>query len=412
MVSEEMYRLGSTRSSIRELFEYGNRKAAEIGSENVMDFSLGNPSIPAPKAVEEAIEKLLREQTPVSLHGYTSAPGNIDVRRAISADLNNRFRANIGPENLFMIGGAAPALISCLRALTNGRDSEVIGIAPYFPEYRVFAESSANAKFQVVSADTEAFQINFSELEEKINSKTSVVIINSPNNPSGVVYTKETLERLGGLLDKKSRELGTTIYLLTDEPYRELVYNGAEAPYVPAFYKNTVMCYSYSKSLSLAGERIGYVMIPCEVENWQQVYSAVAGAARAIGHVCAPSLMQLVVGMCSEVRPDTGIYQRNSALLYEGMTEMGYKCAKPDGAFYLFFEAPCGLSGQEFSDLAKENYCLLLVPGDSFGCPGHLRMSYCVPTERVEQALPFMKKLMEDAKNAAARAAGLSEVSV
>jgi len=398
MLSEKMYGLGSARSSIRELFEYGSRKALEVGAENILDFSLGNPSIPAPATVQEAIEHLLRTETAVTLHSYTSAVGDAGVRTTLAESLNRRFKAGVAAENLFMISGAAAALISCFRALTPDAQSEIVGIAPFFPEYKVFAEHSAGAVFRMVPADTEHFQINFEALEDTLNANTRVVVINSPNNPSGVVYTPETLTRLGALLRAKSEETGHPIFLLTDEPYRELVYGGQSVPWVPDFYENTVVCYSYSKSLSLPGERIGYVLVPPAVTEWHSVYLAIAGAARAIGHVCAPSLMQRVAALCCDVQPDVSIYERNSRLLYQSMTAMGYRCAKPDGAFYLFFEAPSGLTGQQFSDMAKEKYNLLIVPGDSFGCPNHLRLSYCVPTARIEQALPLLEKLMAEAK--------------
>ena len=398
MLSKEMYNLGSARSAIRELFEYGRLKALECGPENVMDFSLGNPSIPAPKEVEDAILKLIKEESPTALHGYTSAVGDNNARTSIAESLNRRYNSGLAADNLFIIGGAAPAVISCLKALTESPNSEFITIAPYFPEYKVYIENGAGAVMRVVPADTESFQINFPALEEIINPNTCGIIINSPNNPSGVVYTLQTLERLSKLLEEKSKEFDRTIYLISDEPYRELVYGGVEVPYVPAVYKNTLICYSYSKSLSLPGERIGYVVVPPSAHDWQNIYLAVAGAARAIGHVCAPSLMQKVAGLCCDVAPDLSIYERNSTLLYDRMTQIGYNCAKPDGAFYLFFGAPNGLSGKDFSDLAKDKYNLLAVPGDSFGCPDHIRMSYCVPTERIEKALPFLEELFEISK--------------
>jgi len=398
MVSQEMYGLGSARSSIRELFEYGSRKAKELGPENVMDFSLGNPSTPAPAAVEAAIEHLLRTETATALHSYTSALGDAGVRATLAESLNRRFGVGATADNLFMVSGAASALIACFKALTPEAESEIVGIAPFFPEYKVFAERSAGATFCMVPADTENFQINFDALEQILRPNTCMVVINSPNNPSGVVYTRETLERLGALLRAKSEAYGHPIFLLSDEPYRELVYGGLSVPWVPDFYENTVVCYSYSKSLSLPGERIGYVLVPPTVHQWQTVYLAIAGAARACGHVCAPSLMQRVAALCCDVQPDVSIYEHNSRLLYDNMTAMGYRCAKSGGAFYLFFEAPCGLTGQQFSDLAKEKYNLLIVPGDGFGCPNHLRLSYCVPTARIEQALPFLEKLMAEVK--------------
>lgn len=398
MVSKQMHKIGSSRSCIRNLFEYGKQKAAEIGPENVMDFSIGNPSIPAPQAIEDAIKKLIKEETAVSLHSYTSAVGDENTRKKIAESLSKRFNANIKAKNLFIIGGAAPALIACFKALTIDSKDEFVSIAPYFPEYRVYVENGAGAVFKVAEADLENFQINFEALENNININTRAVILNSPNNPSGAVYTKETLKKLSRLLIQKSASFGRPIYLVSDEPYRELVYRDIEVPYIPDFYNNTIICYSYSKSLSLPGERIGYVLVPSSVDDFDDVFNAITGAARAIGHVCAPSLMQKIVALCCDVKPDKSIYEHNGTLLYEKMTDMGYRCVKPDGAFYLFFEAPGGLTAQQFSDLAKEKYNLLIVPGDDFGCPTHLRMSYCVPTERIEQALPILEKLIKEVK--------------
>lgn len=398
MVSKQMHKIGSSRSCIRNLFEYGKQKAAEIGPENVMDFSIGNPSIPAPQAIEDAIKKLIKEETAVSLHSYTSAVGDENTRKKIAESLSKRFNANIKAKNLFIIGGAAPALIACFKALTIDSKDEFVSIAPYFPEYRVYVENGAGAVFKVAEADLENFQINFEALENNININTRAVILNSPNNPSGAVYTKETLQKLSELLKRKSASFGRPIYLVSDEPYRELVYRDIEVPYIPDFYDNTIICYSYSKSLSLPGERIGYVLVPSSVDDFDDVFNAITGAARAIGHVCAPSLMQKIVALCCDVKPDKSIYEHNGTLLYEKMTDMGYRCVKPDGAFYLFFEAPGGLTAQQFSDLAKEKYNLLIVPGDDFGCPTHLRMSYCVPTERIEQALPILEKLIKEVK--------------
>lgn len=398
MISKKMHQLGSERSYIRELFEYGKKKAAEIGAENVMDFSLGNPSIPAPQAVEDAIKKLMAEETPFVLHSYTSSPGDEQARAVIAASLSRRFATSVQAEHLFLTSGAAAGLISCLKAVTTDAQSEIIVLAPFFPEYKVYVEDGAGARLQIVDASPPDFQINFDLLAQRITANTRAVIVNSPNNPSGVVYTRATLERLGALLLEKSEAFSAPIYLISDEPYRELVYGDAEVPYVPDFYDNTLVCYSFSKSLSLPGERIGYVLVPPSVSDAGAVYSAVAGAARAIGHVCAPSLMQRVIALCCDVAPDKSVYERNRQLLYDEMTRMGYRYAKPDGAFYLFFEAPGGLSGREFSNLARDRHNLLVVPGDAFGCQTYLRMSYCVPTERIEQALPFLAQLIEELK--------------
>jgi aspartate aminotransferase len=393
MISKQMYEYGSIRSSIRELFEYGKKRAEIVGKENVYDFSLGNPSIPAPQKVQEAIVNIVNNEAPVSTHGYSSAPGSDFVRETIADSLNKKHGTSFTKGNLFMTCGAAPALMACFKAFICNSNSEIIAIAPNFPEYKCFVES-AGGKISVVPADTDTFQINFVELENLIHSNTQAIIINSPNNPSGVVYTEETIRRLSNILTEKSAQYGHPIYLISDEPYRELVYGNVVVPYVTKYYKNTVVCYSYSKSLSLPGERIGYVLIPSEVEDFEMVYAAVAGGARAAGHVCAPTLFQKVIATCVDVMPDLTIYERNRNLLYTSLTKMGYRCAKPDGAFYLFFEAPNGYTGNEFSEKAKERD-LLLVSGADFGCPTHIRLSYCVSTELIERALPIFEELIK-----------------
>ncbi len=393
MFSKQMYEYGSVRSCIRELFEFGKQRAAVVGKENVFDFSLGNPSIPAPKKVEEAICRLLNNENPIAIHGYSSAAGNDSVRETIADSINKRQGTNFSKNNIFITCGAAPALMACFKALICSSDSEIVAIAPYFPEYKCFVEASGG-KLTVIPANTETFQINFNELEKRINKNTQAVIINSPNNPSGVVYTEDTIRHLSDMLTEKSSIYGHPIYLISDEPYRELVYGGIKVPYVPKYYKNTLVCYSYSKSLSLPGERIGYIVIPDEIEDFNMLYPAVAGGARAAGHVCAPTLFQRVIAECIDVMPDLAIYEKNRNLLYNSFTKMGYHCAKPDGAFYLFFEAPKGYTAKEFSEKAKE-YNLLIVPGDDFGCPNHLRLSYCVTTEQIEKALPIFEKLIK-----------------
>ena len=388
-----MYEYGSVRSCIRELFEFGKQRASAVGNENVYDFSLGNPSIPAPKKVEEAIRSILSKEDPVAIHGYSSASGNDFVKDTIAASLNRRHGTSFSKRNLFITCGAAPGLMACFKALICSSESEIVTIAPYFPEYKCFVEASGG-KLTIVPADTDTFQINFGKLEKLINKNTQGVIINSPNNPSGVVYTEDTISHLSAILNEKSALYGHPIYLISDEPYRELVYDGVKVPYVPKYYKNTLVCYSYSKSLSLPGERIGYILVPDEMEDFDMVYAAIVGGARASGHVCAPTLFQKVIAECVDVMPDMEIYGTNRNLLYNSLTKMGYHCAKPDGAFYLFFEAPNGYTGMEFSEKAKE-YNLLLVPGDEFGCPKHLRLSYCVSTEKIEKALPIFEKLLK-----------------
>ncbi|MEA5039191.1 MAG: pyridoxal phosphate-dependent aminotransferase [Clostridiaceae bacterium] len=394
MVSREMHALGSSRSCIRELFEFGRKRAIEKGPDSVLDFSLGNPSIPAPQAVADAVYELIAGD-PVALHGYTSAAGADAVRDAIAESCNRRFGLRLTRRNLFMTCGAAAALTATLGGLTLGPDTEFVAFAPFFPEYRVFA-SVHGGKLRIVPADEEAFQIDFTAAEAAITPCTQAVIINSPNNPSGVVYTDATLRRLAELLARKSQEFGHPVYLISDEPYRELVYGGITVPWVPDFYRNTLVCYSFSKSLSLPGERIGYALAPNELDDFDTVCDAIAGAARCMGHVCAPSLLQRVAAACVDVRPDVDIYERNAKLLYTRLTEMGYRCARPDGAFYLFFKAPHGMTAKQFSDRARDEHQLLLVPGDDFGCPNWLRLSFCAPTEKVERALPLLEKLMQE----------------
>lgn len=392
MVSETSLALGTSRSCIRELFEYGLRQAAVVGKENVFDYSLGNPSIPSPPEVNQAIISTIQEMDSLDIHGYTPAPGAMPARKAIADDLNARFHTSIRGENIFFTCGAAPALISVIRALAV-EGAEIMAITPFFPEYRPFTEQNG-ASFVVVPADTKSFQISMEAVEARITPHTQAVIINSPNNPSGVVYTRETLSSLGELLTRKSAEYGHPIYIIADEPYRELVYDGVEVPFIPTIYPNTIVCYSYSKSLSLPGERIGYVCVPDQVEDSADVYAAVAGAARAMGHVCAPSLQQLVVARCASVRPDLEAYDRNRNALYDALISYGYECVKPNGAFYMFVKAPGG-SSKAFSDKAKEKN-LLLVPGDDFGCPEFFRICTCVSYDMIQRSLPVFKELIED----------------
>ena len=390
MYNKTAYGLGANRSVIRDLFEYGCRRAAEVGRENIYDYSLGNPSIPAPDYVNQAIRDILDDTDSLAIHGYTSAIGDFATRKAIADDLNSRYDAGVAPEDLFIGCGAAPEPVAVLRALTT-EDSEILAIAPYFPEYRPFTESAGSA-FRVVPPDVPGFQINFEAIEAMLTPKTQAIIVNSPNNPSGVVYTAETLQKLGELLTEKGREFGHPIYIIADEPYRELTY-GCTAPFIPNIYPNTIVCYSYSKSLSLPGERIGYVYVPKQAENATEIYAAVAGASRAIGHVCAPSLMQKVIARCAHLRPDLEAYDRNRKALYEGLTSFGYEMAKPDGAFYLFIKAPGG-DAVAFSKKAKQKD-LLVVPGDGFGCPGYFRICYCVSYAMIQKSLPVFKSLLD-----------------
>ena len=391
MLNNTMYELGAMRSCIRELFEYGLRQAKAVGKENVFDYSLGNPSIPAPALVNESIRDIVENENTLQVHGYTSAAGYDGVRKAVADDLNARFQAGVRPENLFFTCGAAPALVSVLKALITGPEAEILTVAPFFPEYRPFTEANGG-KFTVVPPDMEHFQINFEALEAAVNANTQGVIINSPNNPSGVVYTRETLERLAAILRAKGDEFGHPVYLIADEPYRELVYGGVQALWVPAIYENTVVCYSWSKSLSLPGERIGYVLVPDACADAEALYCAVAGAARICGHVCPPSLLQRVVARCVTQMPDLAAYDENRTLLYRELSRMGYHMAKPDGAFYLFIQAPDGDS-EAFSEKAKQKN-LLVVPGTSFGCREYFRICYCVSNDMIRRSLPVFEELI------------------
>ena len=390
MINQKAYELGSNRSCIRELFEYGRARAAVVGNENVFDYSLGNPSIPAPKEVDAAIRQILLDTPSLAVHGYTSAVGDLATRQAIADDLNARYDAGVRAEDLFIGCGAAPELVSVFKALAVEK-AEILAVAPYFPEYKPFAEG-AGLIFKVVPPDVPDFQIKLSKVEEMLTENTVAIILNSPNNPAGTVYTRKTLEELAALLTKKAAEFGHPIYIVADEPYRELVYGGVEVPFIPNIYPDTVVCYSFSKSLSLPGERIGYVYVPTQAADHKALYAAVAGAARAAGHVCAPSLLQKVIARCVSLRPDLDSYDRNRKALYEGLIAAGYEVAKPDGAFYLFVKAPGG-DANAFSEKAKAKD-LLVVPGDGFGCPGYFRVCYCVSYEMIQRSLPVFAELV------------------
>ena len=390
MINQTAYGLGSNRSCIRELFEYGCRRAAEVGRDNVYDYSLGNPSIPAPAAVDQAIRDILADTPSLAVHGYTSAIGDLATRQAIADDLNARYNAAVRPEDLFIGCGAAPELVAVFRALAVP-EAEVLAVAPYFPEYKPFVEG-AGATLKVVPPDVPGFQIRLEAVEQMLSEHTVAIILNSPNNPAGTVYTRETLENLAALLERKSAQYGHPIYIVADEPYRELVYGGVEVPFIPTIYRDTVVCYSYSKSLSLPGERIGYVYVPAAATDHDALYAAIAGASRAAGHVCAPSLWQKVIARCATLRPDLEAYDRNRKALYEGLVALGYEVAKPDGAFYLFVKAPGG-DAVAFSEKAKQKD-LLVVPGDGFGCPGYFRVCYCVSYEQIIKSLPVFGALI------------------
>ena len=389
MVNPAMLGLGTARSVIRELFEYGKQRAAVVGAENVFDFSIGNPSVPAPDTVNESAIRLLREADPVALHGYTSAGGDNAVKETIAASVNRRFGMDYTPDNLYMTVGAAAALCCTLKGLCCPGDEFII-IAPYFPEYKVFIEG-AGGTMKLVPAQIEDFQIDFAALEALVGPRTKAVLVNSPNNPSGVVYSEETIRKLSALLDEKSAALGHPVYIIADEPYREIVYDGTTVPYIPKYYRNTIVCYSWSKSLSIPGERIGYVAVPSAVEDWREVYAAIAGGGRAIGYVNAPSLMQRVAAACCDDTADISVYAKNRRLLLDGLRSMGFTCVEPGGTFYLFPRTP-EPDDFAFSERAKK-HDILVVPGAGFGAPGHVRISYCVPTARIERALPVFEKL-------------------
>lgn len=392
MISNEMYELGAKSSVIREIFEFGKKRAAEIGKENVYDFSLGNPSVPAPEKVNETIRKLTSEMSPCALHGYTSAVGDNETRQAIADDLNRRFGTKFSMNNFYMTAGAAASLCITFRALTE-KDDEIIIFAPYFPEYQVFI-TSAGAKPVEVKCDAETLQIDIEAFRNAINEHTKAVVLNSPNNPSGVVTSEETVKAMTDILREKEAEYGKSIFLISDEPYRELVYGDVKVPFLTKYYDNTIVCYSYSKSLSLPGDRIGYILVPDEVENFELIYKAVCGAGRALGYVCAPSLMQFVIRECTGMTSDISVYKKNRDILVNAFTEFGFSLAKPDGAFYLFMKSP-EESAAAFCEKAKK-YDLLLVPSDSFGFPGYVRLSYCVSTEMIERSLPSFRKLAEE----------------
>ena len=391
MYNPSAYALGANRSCIRELFEYGRARAAVVGPENVFDFSLGNPSIPSPPQVNEAVRQILADTDPLHVHGYTSAVGDLEARGAISRDLNERYGAETSPEDFFLGCGAAPELTAVFKALAVP-GGELLVQAPYFPEYVPFARE-AGLLFRPIPADLPDFQIRLDAMEDMLTPATQAVLVNSPNNPSGVVYTRQTLTALAALLARKSREFGHPIYIISDEPYRELSY-GVEVPFLPLIYPNTVVCYSYSKSLSLPGERIGYIYVPKAAQDSRELYAAIAGAARSMGHVCAPSLWQKVIARCAGLRPDLDAYDRNRRKLYEGLTEMGYETARPDGAFYLFVKAPGG-DAEAFSEKAKA-HDLLVVPGDGFGCPGYFRLCYAVSYDTICRSLPVFRTVLEE----------------
>ena len=392
MISEKMQGYVNNSSAIRAMFEEGKKLASVYGAENVYDFSLGNPNVPAPAAVKEAALQVLNEEDPLMVHGYMSNSGYEDVREAIAASLNRRFGTGYDAGNLVMTVGAAGGMNVIFKTLFNPGD-EVIAFAPYFGEYRAYV-SNYDGVLKVVPPDTETFQPNLAAFEKLITEKTKAVIVNTPNNPTGVVYSAETLKRLADILEEKQKEWKTSIYLISDEPYRELVYGGVEVPWIPDFYRNTIVGYSFSKSLSLPGERIGYLVLPSEMDDSEAVKNAANVATRILGYVNAPSFFQRVVARCLEEKADIAYYDRNRETLYEGLKKAGLSCIKPEGAFYLFVKSPVE-DEKAFCEKAKKQN-LLLVPGSSFACPGYVRLAYCVSYEMIVRSLPHFEELMKE----------------
>ncbi len=388
MINEKMIKLGSSRSVIRELFEYGKILKAEIGEDKVFDFTLGNPSVPCPDEVNNYASKLILEDK--SAHAYTSAQGDVNTRKAIVNYNLDKYGYKLDENLIYMTCGAAAAIKIAFSSIISSSDDEILAIAPFFPEYRVFAETSG-AKFNYVKCDEENFLVDFNALESAINKKTRGVIINTPNNPSGSVYDEKTIIKISEILDKKQKEYGEPIYLITDEPYREIIFDGEVCPFVPKYYKNTIICYSYSKALSLPGERIGYLAVSPEAENKEDLYFAVMGAGRALGYVCAPSLWQKVLIMHSDKTAETNPYKDNRDILIEALEKLNFTCVNPKGAFYLFVKSPMK-DANEFSNIAK-TYGLLVVPSDSFGVKGYVRLATCVSTDLIKRSLPVFEKI-------------------
>ena len=396
MFNEKFVEMTQHGSAIRAMFMYGLERAKVVGPENVFDFSLGNPSVPAPECFNQSIQNILEEMDPVAVHGYSPANGLDVARLAIVEDLNRRFGANYGINNIFMAVSAAGALAHALRAVILEEGDEIITFAPYFPEYMQYV-TGAGGKLVAVPANTETLQINFEAFEQMLNPKVRAVLINTPNNPSGVVYSTETITHLAEVLEQKQKEYGHSIYIISDEPYRELVFSGVDAPFVAKFYANTMICYSYSKSMSVPGERIGYVVINTEAEDYPYAVATFAQISRGIGHNCPPSLMQLAIARCAGAVSDLSVYETNKNILYKELTRMGFDIIEPGGTFYMFPKA-LEADAKAFCEKAKE-FDLLLVPSDSFGCPGFFRIAYCCTTEKVLRALPKFEAVVNYYKN-------------
>ena len=393
MIAEKMKGLVANSSAIRAMFEEGNRLAGIYGAENVFDFSLGNPNVPAPEAVKKAIEDLVENEDPLVLHGYTNSnSGYADVREAVANSLNERFGTAFEGKNIIMTVGAAGGLNVILKTIINAGD-EVLTFAPYFGEYRAYVNNFDGVLVEV-SPNTVDFQPKLDEFEKKITPKTKAVIVNTPNNPTGVVYSEETIKKMAAIMEEKQKEYGTEIFLISDEPYRELVYDGAEVPYLTKYYDNTIVGYSYSKSLSLPGERIGYLVIPDEVADSEDMLSAANVANRILGFVNAPTLQQKIVKACLNEKTDISYYDRNREALYNGLKECGFDCIKPEGAFYLFVKSPVE-NEKKFCEAGKK-YNILMVPGSSFACPGYVRLAYCVSYETIINSLPKFAELAKE----------------
>ncbi len=394
MINPKMYELGSRRSVIREIFEYGKLRKQEVGEDKVYDFSIGNPSVEAPAAVAERVKELLEVNPSTLVHGYTSAQGDPKARQAIADDLNNRFGTSFTGSNVYLTCGAAASLTISLRSVIDSENQNVMVFAPFFTEYRVFIESMG-ASIQVVPASFPKLDLNLNAFENMINDKTVAVILNSPNNPTGVVYSEEQIMRLAEILNRKSAEFGHPIYIISDEPYREITY-GCVPPFITKYYANSLICYSYSKGLSLPGERIGYILVPDVMPEWQNMYAAVCGAGRSLGFICAPTMFQHVITKCAPLTSDLSKYAANRDLIYNGLTELGYECVRPDGAFYLFVK--CLEDDANAFCMRARKYDLLLVPSDDFGCPGYVRIAYCVSADTIKNSMPAFKALAESYK--------------
>ncbi len=392
MISEKMKKLASNNSAIREMFEEGKRLAALYGPENVYDFSLGNPNVPAPEKVDEAIKDILDTESSYEVHGYMSNAGYPEVRSEIAKSLNKRFGTHFTENNICMTVGAAGGLNSILKTLLNPGD-EVVTFAPYFLEYRAYVDNYDGVLIEV-EPDTKTFQPNLAQFEKKLTAKTKAVIVNTPNNPTGVVYSEETIQKMAEILERKQKEYQTSIYLISDEPYRELAFDGVEVPYLTNYYRNTIVGYSFSKSLSLPGERIGYLVLPSEMDDADDVITGAAIATRVLGFVNAPSLMQKAVARCLEESTDIAYYDRNRKLLYESLKSYGFECIKPEGAFYLFVKSPCKDEKEFCREAKKKN--IIIVPGSSFACPGYVRIAYCVAYETIQRSLKAFQELAEE----------------